>query len=98
MSKHAAIEITEGLILRISASGQVSQVVAKAALSRGGARILYDALGEYLGLRPKSTGRARTTMFVGEDLTEHERPSRKPRVVRLNAPLGGVVRLRRGAP
>ena len=98
MSKHAAIEITEGLILRISATGELNQVAAKAALSRGGARILYDALGEYLGLRPKSAGRARTTMFVGDDLTEHERPSRKPRVVRLNAPLGGVVRLRRATP
>lgn len=94
--KHAVIEITEGLILKISAHGEVGQVVAKAALNPVGAQLLYDALGEYLGLKARSTGRGHTTMFAGEDLTAHQTVLRKAATVRLKTPPGGVVRLRSG--
>lgn len=94
--QHALVEISEGLTLKISAQGESSQVVAKAALNPVGARLLYEALGEYLGLKAKSTGRGRTTMFAAEDLTAHQKPPRKAGTVRLTAPLGGVVRLPRG--
>jgi hypothetical protein len=93
MTRHAAIELTENLVLRITAIGDVDKVEAMAALNRIGAHILYDALGEYLGLKAKSAGRRRSTTFVGDDLTQHRQPERKDRVVKLAGPLGGVVRL-----
>jgi hypothetical protein len=97
MSKYAKVEITERFVLSIeSTGGDFGQIKACADLNRIGAQLLHDALSEYLGLTAKSFRRGRTTMFGGEDLTEHP-VKRKSYPVKLHAPPGGVVRLDRGS-
>jgi hypothetical protein len=70
----ADVEITSGFVLHVRSVGTSAAI--KADLGMVGAQLLHDALGEYLGRRVKSAGRASSTSIAGRDLTEY--PEVKP--------------------